>query len=37
VLCTRYGPVVVGWDGVRARVAPAACGRWVDWRLLCTP
>jgi methylated-DNA-[protein]-cysteine S-methyltransferase len=30
VLCTRYGPVVVGWDGVRARVAPTACGRWVD-------
>jgi methylated-DNA-[protein]-cysteine S-methyltransferase len=30
VLCTRYGPVVVGWDGVRARVAPATCGRWVD-------
>ncbi|MEM4651516.1 MAG: methylated-DNA--[protein]-cysteine S-methyltransferase [Pyrobaculum sp.] len=30
MLCTRYGPVVVGWDGVRARVAPATCGRWVD-------
>ncbi len=30
MLCTRYGPVVVGWDGVRTHVAPATCGKWVD-------
>jgi len=30
VLCTRYGPVVVGWDGAGTHIAPAACSRWAD-------
>jgi methylated-DNA-[protein]-cysteine S-methyltransferase len=30
VLCTRYGPVTVGWDGAKTHVNPPACSKWVD-------
>jgi methylated-DNA-[protein]-cysteine S-methyltransferase len=34
VICSKYGPVVVGWDGARIFMNPAGCSRWVSLREL---
>ncbi|ACB40217.1 MGMT family protein [Pyrobaculum neutrophilum] len=32
MICARYGPAAVGWDGVRTYVNPPRCSRWVELR-----